>query len=138
MKFFKQRKNYEIGFDFVSISMANLAFIVLAFLILSIPKKEKGILFAFEEKEQLESPSNYVRFSINDKGEFFIEDENLSYDKLLEKLKAYLSEDSTRSIYLIIHRNATYEYFIKAFDIANETFKTLKLSPKIFIGVIKR
>lgn len=137
MKIFKERRKYEINFDFISISMANLSFIVLAFLVLNIPKKERGILFAFGGNEQ-SVPVNYIRFSINDKGQAFVEDENIEYEKLVDKLKSYIMEDSTRSIYLVIHRDASYEYFIKAFDIANETFKALKLSPKIFIGVIKR
>ncbi len=136
MKIFKQRRSYELGFDFISLSVATIAFIILSFFALNIPKKEKGILFAFQENVQ--TPSNYIRFSINDKGEAFIEDEPVKYEDIIEKLRSYLLEDSTRTVYLIIHHNAPYDYFIKAFDITNQTFNALKLSPKVFIAIIKR
>jgi biopolymer transport protein ExbD len=147
MKIFKENKTIDFKFDFVSLSVANLSFIILSFFALNIPKKEKGILFAFEKKPAFaqlpyQTPkyevSNYIKFSINDKGEFFVEDEPVKIDETTYKLKNYLTEDSTRSIYIIIHQDASYEYLIKAFDITIETFKALKLSPKIYIGVIKR
>jgi hypothetical protein len=164
MKIFKEVKTIDFKFDFVSLSVANLSFIILSFFALNIPKKEKGILFAFEKKpafaqlpyqitggaargilysyEKFQNPqqevSNYIKFSINDKGEFFVEDEPVKIDETTYKLKSYLTEDSTRSIYIIIHQDASYEYLIKAFDVTIETFKALKLSPKIYIGVIKR
>ncbi len=147
MKIFKENKTIDFKFDFVSLSVANLSFIILSFFALNIPKKEKGILFAFEKKPafaqlpyqtQNYEVSNYIRFSINDKGEFFVEDEPVKIDETTYKLKNYLTEDSTRSIYIIIHQDASYEYLIKAFDLTIETFKALKLSPKIYIGVIKR
>jgi biopolymer transport protein ExbD len=145
MKIFKENKTIDFKFDFVSLSVANLSFIILSFFALNIPKKEKGILFAFEKKPAFaqlpylqQEVSNYIRFSINDKGEFFVEDEPVKIDETTYKLKNYLTEDSTRSIYIIIHQDASYEYLIKAFDITIETFKALKLSPKIYIGVIKR
>ncbi|MDT7879318.1 MAG: hypothetical protein RQ990_00485 [Candidatus Hydrothermia bacterium] len=165
MKIFKEVKTIDFKFDFVSLSVANLSFIILSFFALNIPKKEKGILFAFEKKpafaqlpyqitggaargilysyekfqlSQKYEVSNYIKFSINDKGEFFVEDEPVKIDETTYKLKNYLTEDSTRSIYIIIHQDASYEYLIKAFDVTIETFKALKLSPKIYIGVIKR
>ncbi len=136
MKIFKQKKRYELDFDFISLSVSIIAFITLSFFALNIPKKEKGILFAFQENAQI--PSNYIRFSINDKGQAFVEDEPVEYEDVIERLKPYLLEDSTRAIYLIIHQNAPYDYFIKAFDITNQAFSALKLSPKIFIAIIKR
>jgi len=157
MKIFKENKTIDFKFDFVSLSIANLSFIILSFFALNIPKKEKGILFAFEEKpltstfvrdtlnsyEKFQNPqeekiSNYIRFSINDKGVFFVEDEPISFNQVVDKLKNYFVEDSTKSIYIVIHENASYEYLIKAFDMTIQVFRDLKLSPKIFIGVIRR
>ena len=164
MKIFKENKTIDFKFDFVSLSIANLSFIILSFFALNIPKKEKGILFAFEKKpalaqlpyqitggsargtlysyEKLQNPqqefSNYIIFSINDKGEFFVEDEPVNFNQVVDKLKNYFVEDSTKSIYINIHEDASYEYLIKAFDISIQLFRDLKLQPKIFIGVIKR
>lgn len=165
MKIFKEVKTIDFRFDFVSLSIANLSFIILSFFALNIPKKEKGILFAFEKKpavaqlpyqivggsargilysyEKFQNPqeekfSNYIRFSINDKGEFFVEDEPVNFNQVVDKLKSYFIEDSTKSIYIIVHQDASYEYLIKAFDMTIQAFKDLKLQPKIFIGVIRR
>jgi len=143
MKIFKKRRRFEIHFDFISLSIANISFIILSFFALSIPKKEKGILFAFQNPSiSAKSPqneiSNYIRFSINDKGETFIEDEQVKFGDIENKLKNYLIEDSSRTIYLIIHQNAPYEYLIIAFDKVYQTFNALKLSPKLSIGIIRR
>lgn len=140
MKIFKERRKIDYNFDFVSLSIASISFIILSFFALSIPKKEKGILFSFPQRseENTQFIANYIRFSVNDKGEMFVEDQPVRYDEVRQILEKYIIEDTTRSIYLIIHQNATYEYLIKSFDMVNETYKNLNLSPKLYIGVVKR
>ncbi|MCS7245723.1 MAG: biopolymer transporter ExbD [candidate division WOR-3 bacterium] len=140
MKIFKERRKVDYNFDFVSLSIASISFIILSFFALSIPKKEKGILFSFPQhsEENTQFIANYIRFSVNDKGEMFVEDQPVRYDEVRQILEKYIIEDTTRSIYLIIHQSATYEYLIKSFDMVNETYKNLNLSPKLYIGVIKR
>lgn len=143
MKIFKERKKINYNFDFVSLSIASISFIILSFFALSIPKKEKGILFSFPQYNQENYNSeqlitNYIRFSVNNKGEMFVEDQPVRYDEVKQVLERYIVEDTTRSIYLVVHQNATYEYLIKSFDIVNDAYKSLNLSPKLYIGIIKR
>ena len=101
-------------------SMADIAFLLIIFFMTTTNfAREKGLKFVLPEKKDQEvkiKSENLLKISINDKGEMFLNDEEARWENLEREVKLRLEKNPNLIILIRTHRDAPYEYMIRAFD----------------------
>ncbi len=103
-------------------SMADIAFLLIIFFMTTTNfAREKGLKFVLPEKkdqpQELRIKSeNLLKISINDRGEVFLNDEQGDWNSLEREVKRRLEKNPKLIILIRTHKDAPYEYMIKAFD----------------------
>jgi len=103
-------------------SMADIAFLLIIFFMTTTNfAREKGLKFVLPEKKDQPQEvkiksENLLNISINDKGEMFLNDEEARWENLEREVKLRLEKNPNLIILIRTHRDAPYEYMIKAFD----------------------
>jgi len=103
-------------------SMADIAFLLIIFFMTTTNfAREKGLKFVLPEKrdqpqEVKIKSENLLKISINDKGELFLNDEEARWENLEREVKFRLEKNPNLIILIRTHRDAPYEYMIRAFD----------------------
>jgi len=103
-------------------SMADIAFLLIIFFMTTTNfAREKGLKFVLPEKKDQPQEvkiksENLLKISINDKGEMFLNDEEARWDNLEREVKLRLEKNPNLIILIRTHRDAPYEYMIRAFD----------------------
>jgi biopolymer transport protein ExbD len=103
-------------------SMADIAFLLIIFFMTTTNfAREKGLKFVLPEKKDQPQEvkiksENLLKISINDKGELFLNDEEARWDNLEREVKLRLEKNPNLIILIRTHRDAPYEYMIRAFD----------------------
>jgi biopolymer transport protein ExbD len=103
-------------------SMADIAFLLIIFFMTTTNfAREKGLKFVLPEKKDQPQEvriksENLLKISINDKGELFLNDEEVRWENLEREVKFRLEKNPNLIILIRTHRDAPYEYMIKAFD----------------------
>jgi biopolymer transport protein ExbD len=103
-------------------SMADIAFLLIIFFMTTTNfAREKGLKFVLPEKKDQPQEvkiktENLLKISINDKGELFLNDEEARWENLEREVKLRLENNPNLIILIRTHRDAPYEYMIKAFD----------------------
>jgi biopolymer transport protein ExbD len=103
-------------------SMADIAFLLIIFFMTTTNfAREKGLKFVLPEKrdqpqEVKIKTENLLKISINDKGELFLNDEEARWENLEREVKFRLEKNPNLIILIRTHRDAPYEYMIRAFD----------------------
>jgi len=103
-------------------SMADIAFLLIIFFMTTTNfAREKGLKFVLPEKKDQPQEvkiksENLLKISINDKGELFLNDEEARWENLEREVKLRLEKNPNLIILIRTHRDAPYEYMIRAFD----------------------
>jgi biopolymer transport protein ExbD len=103
-------------------SMADIAFLLIIFFMTTTNfAREKGLKFVLPEKKDQPQEikiktENLLKISINDKGEMFLNDEEARWENLEREVKLRLEKNPNLIILIRTHRDAPYEYMIRAFD----------------------
>jgi Biopolymer transport protein len=103
-------------------SMADIAFLLIIFFMTTTNfAREKGLKFVLPEKKDQPQEvkiksENLLKISINDKGELFLNDEEVRWENLEREVKLRLEKNPNLIILIRTHRDAPYEYMIRAFD----------------------
>ena len=103
-------------------SMADIAFLLIIFFMTTTNfAREKGLKFVLPEKKDQPQEvkiksENLLKVSINDKGEMFLNDEEARWENLEREVKLRLEKNPNLIILIRTHRDAPYEYMIRAFD----------------------
>ncbi len=103
-------------------SMADIAFLLIIFFMTTTNfAREKGLKFVLPEKKDQPQEvkiksENLLKISINDKGELFLNDEEARWENLEREAKLRLEKNPNLIILIRTHRDAPYEYMIRAFD----------------------
>ncbi|MFZ8825847.1 MAG: ExbD/TolR family protein [Candidatus Caldipriscus sp.] len=103
-------------------SMADIAFLLIIFFMTTTNfAREKGLKFVLPEKrdqpqEVKIKSENLLKISINDKGELFLNDEEARWENLEREVKFRLEKNPNLIILIRTHRDAPYDYMIRAFD----------------------
>jgi len=103
-------------------SMADIAFLLIIFFMTTTNfAREKGLKFVLPEKKDQPQEvkiksENLLKISINDKGELFLNDEEARWENLEREVKFRLEKNPNLIILIRTHRDAPYEYMIRAFD----------------------
>ena len=103
-------------------SMADIAFLLIIFFMTTTNfAREKGLKFVLPEKrDQVQEvkikSENLLKVSINDKGEVFLNDEEANWENLEKEVRLRLQKNPNLIILIRTHRDAPYDYMIKAFD----------------------
>jgi biopolymer transport protein ExbD len=103
-------------------SMADIAFLLIIFFMTTTNfAREKGLKFVLPEKKDQPQEiriksENLLKISINDKGELFLNDEEARWENLEREVKLRLEKNPSLIILIRTHRDAPYDYMIRAFD----------------------
>jgi biopolymer transport protein ExbD len=103
-------------------SMADIAFLLIIFFMTTTNfARERGLKFVLPEKKDQPQEvriksENLLKISINDKGELFLNDEEARWENLEREVKLRLEKNPNLIILIRTHRDAPYEYMIRAFD----------------------
>jgi biopolymer transport protein ExbD len=103
-------------------SMADIAFLLIIFFMTTTNfAREKGLKFVLPEKKDQPQEiriksENLLKISINDKGELFLNDEEARWENLEREVKLRLEKNPNLIILIRTHRDAPYDYMIRAFD----------------------
>jgi biopolymer transport protein ExbD len=103
-------------------SMADIAFLLIIFFMTTTNfAREKGLKFVLPEKKDQPQEvkiksENLLKISINDRGEMFLNDEEARWENLEREVKLRLEKNPNLIILIRTHRDAPYEYMIRAFD----------------------
>jgi biopolymer transport protein ExbD len=103
-------------------SMADIAFLLIIFFMTTTNfAREKGLKFVLPEKKDQPQEvkiksENLLKISINDKGELFLNDEEARWENVEREVKLRLEKNPNLIILIRTHRDAPYEYMIRAFD----------------------
>jgi biopolymer transport protein ExbD len=103
-------------------SMADIAFLLIIFFMTTTNfARERGLKFVLPEKKDQPQEvkiksENLLKISINDKGELFLNDEEVRWENLEREVKLRLEKNPNLIILIRTHRDAPYEYMIRAFD----------------------
>jgi biopolymer transport protein ExbD len=103
-------------------SMADIAFLLIIFFMTTTNfAREKGLKFVLPEKKDQPQEvkiksENLLKISINDKGELFLNDEEARWENFGREVKLRLEKNPNLIILIRTHRDAPYEYMIRAFD----------------------
>jgi len=133
-----QRKQLEEEAEIPTASMADIAFLLIIFFMTTTNfAREKGLKFLLpEKKEQPQeikiAKKNLLKISINDRGEVFLNDEQVNPDNLENEIKRRLEENKKLVILIRTHENAPYGMMIKVFDAVKAAG-----GKKVGLGVIK-
>ncbi len=133
-----QRKKMEEEAEIPTASMADIAFLLIIFFMTTTNfAREKGLKFLLPEKkdkpQELKIASkNLLKISINDRGEVFLNDQQIDPNRLEEEVKRRLEENKKLIILIRTHENAPYGMMIKAFDAVKAAG-----GKKVGLGVIK-
>ena len=103
-------------------SMADIAFLLIIFFMTTTNfAREKGLKFVLPEKKDQPQEfkiksENLLKISINDKGEMFLNDDEARWENLEREVKLRLEKNPNLIIIIRTHRDAPYDYMIRAFD----------------------
>ncbi|MDT7903749.1 MAG: biopolymer transporter ExbD [Candidatus Caldipriscus sp.] len=103
-------------------SMADIAFLLIIFFMTTTNfARERGLKFVLPEKKDQPQEvkiksENLLKISINDKGELFLNDEEARWENLEREVKLRLEKNPNLIILIRTHRDAPYDYMIRAFD----------------------
>ena len=117
-------------------SMSDIAFLlIIFFMTTTIFSRDKGLKLVLPEKgsEKKVASANIIKVSINDRGEFFVGDEQVTLSELQPKVRELLAENPKRTIIIKTHANAPYERMIEAFD----EIKGIEEAKSVALGTIR-
>jgi Biopolymer transport protein len=103
-------------------SMADIAFLLIIFFMTTTNfAREKGLKFVLPEKkdqpQEIKIKSeNLLKISINDRGEVFLNDEEVRWENVEREVRLRLEKNPNLIILIRTHRDAPYDYMIRAFD----------------------
>ncbi len=121
MPMFK-RVQLEEEAEIPTASMADIAFLMIIFFMTTTNfAREKGLKFVLPEKkdqpQEIKIKSeNLLKISINDRGEVFLNDEEARWENLEKEVRLRLQKNPNLIILIRTHRDAPYDYMIRAFD----------------------
>ncbi len=121
MPMFK-RVQLEEEAEIPTASMADIAFLMIIFFMTTTNfAREKGLKFVLPEKKDQPQEvkiksENLLKISINDKGEVFLNDEEARWENLEREVRVRLQKNPNLIILIRTHRDAPYDYMIRAFD----------------------
>ncbi len=117
-----KRVQIEEEAEIPTASMADIAFLLIIFFMTTTNfAREKGLKFLLPEKKDQPQElkikkENLLKISINDRGELFLNDEQYDWNVLEREVKLRLEKNPKLIILIRTHKNAPYEYMIRAFD----------------------
>ncbi len=133
-----KRVRMEEEAEIPTASMADIAFLLIIFFMTTTNfAREKGLKFLLPEKkdqpQELKiAKKNLLKISINDRGEVFLNDEQINPNSLEKEIKRRLEENKKLIILIRTHEKAPYGMMIKVFDAVK-----VAGGKKVGLGVIK-
>jgi biopolymer transport protein ExbD len=116
--------------------MSDIAFLLIVFFMTTtIFSRDKGLKLVLPEKgsEKKVASGNIVKVSINDIGEIFVGDEQVTLSGIQPKIREQLIENPKRTVILKTHADAPYQKMIEVFD----EVKGIEEAKSVAIGTIR-
>ncbi len=117
-------------------SMSDIAFLLIVFFMTTtIFSRDKGLKLVLPEKgsEKKVASANIIKVSINNLGEIFVGDEQVTLSQIQPKVRELLAENPKRTVILKTHADAPYERMIQVFD----EVKGIEEAKSVALGTIK-
>lgn len=118
-------------------SMADIAFLlIIFFMTTTIFARDKGLKLVLPEKSteivKIKS-KNIIKISINDQGQIFVGDKQVTLDQIQPILKERLAKNPKLIILIKTHEKAPYDRMIQVFD----QVKQVPEAKRVALGMIK-
>ena len=117
-------------------SMSDIAFLLIVFFMTTtIFSRDKGLKLVLPEKgsEKKVTSGSIIKVSINDVGEIFVGDEQVTLSQIQPKVIEQLAENPKRTVILKTHIDAPYQRMIEAFD----EVKGIEEAKSVALGTIR-